>query len=291
MEDFIRSVKRFLGKVNGKTRYVFFFAILLICIISLCLGIYIEFYTTHNSSHTIEKIATIGKGKTADEYATLKSNFNNLFTNELKVDKTVSVKKASSNKDIVYTGYDIQNEDESFYYVNAKIPTINIDNTKITEINQKIRADFYDKANSIMRQSNEYIVYNVSYVSYINNNVLSVAVKASLKEGDSIERIILKTYCFDIESNETISFENLLGRKSISKSDAQKEIKQSIKSAYNNAKALSDQFEGIYQRDLKSEIYNIENAENYFITNDGDIYLVYSYGNTEETNEMDIIIF
>ena len=291
MEDFLRSVKRFLGKVNGKTRYVFFIAILLICIISLCLGIYVEFYTTHNTSNTIEKIANIGKGKTTDEYAVLKSNFNNLFTNELKIDKTVSVKKSSSNKEIVYTGYDIKNEDESYYSVNAKIPTINIDNTQIIEINQKIRTEFYDKANSIMRQSNKYIVYNVSYTSYCYKNILSVAVKASLKEGDSVERIILKTYTYDLEKNEIISFEDLLGRQSIAKVDAQKEIKQSIKSAYNNAKALAEQFGGMYQRDVKSEIYNVENAENYFITDKGDIYLVYSYGNTEETNEMDIIIF
>lgn len=291
MDDFIRWVKRLLNKINGKSRYVFLISIILICAISLCVGIYFEYYTEHKSINPISSIVNKGREKSAEEYATLIANFNNMFTNEFKTDNSISVKKSSSNKDIVYTGYNIVNEDESYYYVNAQIPTINIDNTYVSEVNQNIRSEFYDKANSIMRQSKEYVVYTVSYVSYINQNILSLAVKASLKEGDTVERIIIKTYNIDLENNEKITFENLIARNNIDKNNAQKKIKSDIKSAYNNSKALAEEFDGIYQRDVKSQIYNVENIENYFITNDGDIYLVYSYGNTEETNEIDIIIF
>ena len=40
-----------------------------------------------------------------------------------------------------------------------------------------------------------------------------------------------------------------------------------------------------------SGVYKIENTENFFLTQDGYVYLVYAYGNNDYTNEMDIIIF
>ena len=42
---------------------------------------------------------------------------------------------------------------------------------------------------------------------------------------------------------------------------------------------------------LNSEIYKIENTQNFFLTQDGYVYIVYAYGNNDYTNEMDIIIF
>ena len=47
----------------------------------------------------------------------------------------------------------------------------------------------------------------------------------------------------------------------------------------------------MYERDLKSDMYKIENTTNYFLTQDGYIYIIYCYGNNDYTNEMDIIIF
>ena len=47
----------------------------------------------------------------------------------------------------------------------------------------------------------------------------------------------------------------------------------------------------MYERDLDSEMYLLDNTESYFLTQDGYVYLVYSYGNNEYTNVVDVIIF
>ena len=48
-------------------------------------------------------------------------------------------------------------------------------------------------------------------------------------------------------------------------------------------------YEG-HVRDAENEMYEIENAENFFLGEDGFLYIVYSYGNKEETNLIDIIV-
>ena len=286
MDSIIRSIRRFLGKVNGKKRWLFFIAIICICIIAISFGIYVEFYSEDNTG-----IISIKDSKKIEEYTNSKNNFNSLFTNELKTNIFVTAKRKNSNKDIVYTGFDLSNEDESYYSINTKIPTINIDNEKIDLVNEEIRSEFYDEANSIMRQNKSYIVYNVSYVAFVNENILSIAVKASYKKDASAERLIIKTYNLNINTNEKVKFEDILAKKGITDKTAQKEINSGIKIATKNAKSLSKEYDSVYQRDESSEMYKIENAENYFYTNDGTIYLIYPYGNTENTNEFDLIIF
>ena len=71
----------------------------------------------------------------------------------------------------------------------------------------------------------------------------------------------------------------------------QEKIKDEIKIAHDNAIIIAEQFGNMYNRDLNSEIYKVENTENYFLTQDGYVYVVYSYGNNEYTNVVDVIIF
>ena len=44
-------------------------------------------------------------------------------------------------------------------------------------------------------------------------------------------------------------------------------------------------------RDLNNSMYKIENTENFIINDQGYLYLIYAYGNTEDTNKIDTIIF
>ena len=47
----------------------------------------------------------------------------------------------------------------------------------------------------------------------------------------------------------------------------------------------------IYVRDLTSDIYSVDNAGAYFLGPNGNLYIVYAYGNSEFTSEMDIVMF
>ena len=64
-----------------------------------------------------------------------------------------------------------------------------------------------------------------------------------------------------------------------------------IKKAYNNAKAIAEQYGTTYNRNLEDRMYEINDGTDFFITNDGNVYIVYPYGNIEYTNEIDIVIF
>lgn len=287
-----RAMRRFVSKITGTRKIVFFVVLVLICILALCVGIYTQFFYKYAATDPFLIGINLGAEKTKEEYAFLEANFNGLFTNELKVNsESIDVEKIKGSNDIVYTAYDIKQEDETYYSIDVKLPIININTSYIKELNQQIKTDFYESANSYMRQKEMNVVYSVDYAAYINEQILSIVVKASLREGENPEKIIVKTYNYNMLEDKEVSLEDLITYKGTSVEFVQNTINDEIKTAYDNAVIIADQFGHMYDRDLKSDMYKVENTENYFLTQDGYVYVVYSYGNKEYTNVVDIIIF
>ena len=287
-----RAMRRFVSKITGTRKIVFFVVLALICILALCIGIYTQFFYKYAATDPFLIGINLGAEKTKEEYALLEANFNGLFTNELKVNsESIDVEKIKGSNDIVYTAYDIKQEDETYYSIDVKLPIININTSYIKELNHQIKTDFYESANSYMRQKEMNVVYSVDYAAYINEQILSIVVKASLREGENPEKIIVKTYNYNMLEDKEVSLEDLITYKGTSVEFVQNTINDEIKTAYDNAVIIADQFGHMYDRDLKSDMYKVENTENYFLTQDGYVYVVYSYGNKEYTNVVDIIIF
>ena len=148
-----------------------------------------------------------------------------------------------------------------------------------------------------MRKTEGNTVYNVSYAAFVNQDILSLVIKSSLKEQDKSEKVSIKTYCYSLPDSKLLSINNvlesseLLVGKGLTLENIQTTINDEVKKAYNNAKIIAENYGTLYERDLKSDIYNIEKTQNFFLTQDGYIYIVYAYGNNDYTNEMDIIIF
>lgn len=287
-----RAIRRFVSKLNGTNKLIFFIIVILLCVVAICLGIYSQFFYKYSASDPLMLGITVGAEKTAEEYDALRAEFNNLFTNDIKINsENVRVDKIEPSNSLVYTGYNIINNDENFYSVNAQIPVINIDTDKAKEINGQIKSEFYDKANSVMRQSSKNTIYTVSYASFVNQHILSLVVKSSLKEEGKAEKVVVKTYNYNIAEKTVVTLKNLIDLKETTPENVQATIDNEIKEAYNNAKIIAEQYGTLYERDLKSDIYKVENATTFFLTQDGYIYIVYAYGNTNYTNEMDVIIF
>ena len=288
----VRAIRRFLSRLTGKTKVLFFMGIVLICIIALCIGIYTQFFYKYSETDPLMIGINIGSQKTAEELAALEASFNNVFENKIKVNsENVNVEKLEETKSLVYSAYKLKNEDENYYSVNAEIPLINIDSDKAKEINQEIRSEFYDKANNIMRQNKEFTVYNVTYQAYVNDDVLSLVIKASLKEGGKPEKVSIKTYNYNIPGESILSLQKIIDLKETTASAVQSKINEEIKMSATNAKILAADYENVYLRDENNSMYKVENASNFFLTDDGYVYIIYAYGNNEYTNEMDIVIF
>lgn len=287
-----RAIRRFVGKLHGKNKFFFFIGVVLLCIMAICIGIYIQFFYKYSATDPLMLGIKIGAQKTAEEYAILKSEFNNLFTNEIKINsENVRVDKIEPSNDLVYTGYNLVNEDENYYSVNAQVPVINIDTDKVKQINGEIKSEFYDKANSVMRQTENNTVYTVSYASFVNEHILSIVIKSSLKEEGKSEKVVVKTYNYNMVDEKLLSLNDLIELKQTDKEIVQASIKEDIKKAYNNAKIIAEEYGILYERDLENSMYKIENTTTFFLTQDGYVYIVYPYGNYDYTNEMDVIIF
>lgn len=287
-----RAMRRFVSKITGPRKAIFFIVLTLICILALSIGIYTQFFYKYSATDPFLIGINLGAEKTKEEYALLEANFNGLFTNDVKINSTnLDVNKIQGSRDVLYTGYDLKNEDETYYSIAVKLPVININTTKVKELNQKIKTDFYESANAYMRQKEMSVVYSVDYAAFINEQIISIVVKASLKEGDNPEKIIVKTYNYNILEDREVTLDEMITYKGTTVEYVQKTIDDEIKTAYDNAVIISEQFGYMYERDLKSDIYKVENTENYFLTQDGYVYIVYSYGNNEYTNVVDVIIF
>ena len=44
-------------------------------------------------------------------------------------------------------------------------------------------------------------------------------------------------------------------------------------------------------RDKNDDMYRIENTANFIVNNDGYLYIIYAYGNKENTSTVDVVIF
>lgn len=290
----MRKLRVLFNKVlrNKKYKILFFTTIALICVACICIAIYIQFFYKYAKTDPLMLGINIGSKKTAEYYNNLKIEFNSIFDNQVVTEQpNTRFDRMQTNKEIIYTRYDLKNEDENFYKVDVKIPTLNVNTEVAKKINKEMEKEFYDKANAIMRNLEGYTIYNVTYSSYVNKDIVSIVIKSSLKEDNKNEKVMFKTYNYSIPTGKEVSLKELIDLKQISIKEVQNKIDDEIEKAYNNALAISSEYGSTYKRNLEDEMYNFNNTKEFFLTNEGNVYIIYPYGNEEYTNEVDIVIF
>ena len=203
----------------------------------------------------------------------LEIEFNDLFTNE--------------ENQYVSTLYKIQEEKSGKYKIDAYIPRIHLDNKIDNEVNNEINSSFVNKILQVYNDSKIYTILKINYATSIQDNRLSVIIKCSLKEGSNAQRTIIKTYNYDIESKEKIKIVDLIQEQK--KADLQEEINQKIQLKLKKEATLAEQGYNVYRRDVESDIYKIENANEFYIK-DKILYIIYCYGNNSFTCEVDLIV-
>ena len=272
-----------------KKDIILYVLILLVCIISIMLAIYVQFFVESDMKKLFGKQEEGNLGEKTDEQVeVLKAEFDQIFTNNIENEEKLENIKKESDKPIVYTEIEKKENKLNSYDIEVHIPRINIDNSKIDEYNEEIE-DFVNKTNDILESSNRNIIYTVEYVANIQDNILSVMIRSNLKEGSSAQRVIIQTYNYDLLNNKEITLEELLKKKNINLSEVQEKIKNEIDIEQKKVEDLRNLGYNIYSRDLKSNMYKIENTEEFYLTNNS-IYIMYAYGNEAITSEMDMII-
>ncbi|MBR3255967.1 MAG: hypothetical protein IKF97_07170 [Clostridia bacterium] len=272
------------NKIDKKSIIVYSL-IIGICIISIILVVYLQFFEGRI-------VSTVGnlKGKSDQNYEQLKSEFNLLFDNKLQVnDEAYENIKEDPSKDLVYTAY-INNENkEDVYNLSVNIPYINIDNSEIKQVNDEIINTFQTKAEDILKTTNQLSLYSVEYTCDIQDGILSLVIYSNLKEGSNAQRVIIKTYNYSLKEKKIVDLKYVLNMENVEESHAQNRIDKEIEIAHKNAEDLKSMGKHIYERDLKDKIYKVENISEFYF-HDGSIYIIFAYGNEKYTSEYDLVI-
>ena len=265
-------------------RTILIIGIIAICIISINVAVFLSI--TKKDDKVVEEIIL--------DTVALSENFENIFDNVLDsqdYNSVNTINKINHEKEVVYTNYIKEEKIEGKYDINIKIPSININNKNIENINKEIQEIFYSKVNNIILQSNNIeAIYSVKYKAYINDNILSLIIMSNLKEGDNPQRVIIKTYNYNISSNEILNINQVLNYRMLNYRDVQNTINKVIKEASQTASAYQQLGYDKYLRDLEDDMYKIENTKVFFLGKGKSIYIIYPYGNANYTSEYDMIV-
>ena len=262
--------------------------IILFCIISIIIAIVLQFTKDDNSEET-PNLPSLSEEQTMQH----ETEFDNIFENKVNYleNNSYKITKIEQDKEIIYTGYQDNNKKINDYELDVNIPYINIgNNALIDSYNQEIRDVFETKAKSVLNTQNSSIIYTVNYSAYISNNILSLVIRSTLKEGSNPQRDMVQTYNYDLETQKECTIDELLELKGISKQEANRKIRDKIKELQESVDELDQLGYTIYQRNPDDDMYSINNVSEFFIGADNALYIVYAYGNQNHTSEMDIVI-
>ena len=275
-----------------KNQKIIFILVGAFCVFALIAGIYTQFFVGNKGSdytqNPTDNISGDSRPKTQEE---IKNQLKSLFTNDFINNSTYEVQKANDSKDIVYSAYDIQKKEE-LYEVDIHLPVINISGDVPASFNKITQSVFADEASKILNKKyTEKVIYDVNYISYINDNILSLAIKSTLKRGNNPQREIIQTYNYNLETGEKVELVDVLTKRNIVQSECQNKINQVVSKAQEEAQILVKSGYQVYNRDLSNSIYQLSNISNFFLGSTGELYIIFAYGNQNFTAEMDVVVY
>ena len=269
--------------MKGNLRKIFIIGILILCIIAINLAVFFKMTEKSDKNN--------GEQEVIIDTAMLTENFNKIFDNQINYqDNNISVTKKDSTRELVYTSYNNQEEVANHYMLNVNIPNLNINNPTAEKINEEINSLFYNKAINILAKTENYTVYNVQYKAYVNDNIVSLVIVATLKEGENAQREIIKTYNYNLALNSNLNLKEVLEYRQLSKENVQDKINETIKIASENAKTYNELGYNKFLRNINDSMYKIENSKVFFLGEGKALYILYPYGNSNYTSETDLLV-
>ena len=290
-----------VDKILGMNRMMFFVIVILICILTLSIGIYSTFFYRYSKKDPFMIGVGIKNSQEEDEINNLRSSFNTIIngtnTNVNNIEGTTTatnIKKLDESKpNLVFTVSDITKTEDN-YNIIVKIPKINISSSTTDRINAEINRTFSERARYIMDASNETnYEYKVTYKAYLNGHVLSLLINETEHGGNEAQTTKIYTYNINLMNSSKVSATDVLTAKGYNLQEVQKEIDDEIKELNKKDEDVKKNFSNtnVKIRDTGSSMYKIENTENFVVDNNGYVYILYAYGNTEKTTKTDILIF
>ena len=266
----------------SKRGIIIYSTIVFICILALLVAFYVQFYKRIDLSRFL--------GINQEEKIELEADFVKLFNNTLdNKEGDYNNKKSEIDKELVYTAFEKKETKVNSFDLEVHIPSINIKSDIIDGYNKEIKEIFIDFVDKIVQSENRNVIYTVDYTANIQNGILSVMIYSNFKEGTKAQKVIVKTYNYDLRNNKELKLQEVVGFEQLNENKIQDMINTKIETEQKKVKDLEGLGYNIYNRDIKNDMYKIENTKEFYMTKNV-IYIIYPYGNNAETSEMDLVI-
>lgn len=272
-------------------RKILYVVILIVCVLAIFISAWVLVFEGNEEKKPVENVPV-----SEERYLQMEAEFEEIFTNEIvnQINQSILIaNKIKKEDEIIGTAYESKEKVTGKYSLDVKVPYININNSTVREYNNEIEQIFKQKALDIMNDTDSKdIVYTVDYIAYINeNNIVSIAIRSILKEGNNAQRTIIQTYNYDFQNDKEITPEELLETKGLNKKDVENKVTNKIKQEQAKVEELKKLGYNIFERDYTNDMYKVENTTEFFLGKDNFLYLVYAYGNENYTSELDLVIF
>lgn len=274
-------------------RYTLYGIIGLICIVAIFVGVIaVEFKDEGSSNNNKVNLGdnSIVLAETQDKETLLSLFENEFYASNFDDSK---IKKIDSSKPLVYNAVQLKENKNDKYEINLNIPIININSELAMKCNQFTQKLFVEKAKEVIENSDnedyKFSVCNISFTSYVNNNILSVAIKEEIKEGDSKQRVVLQTYNINLETNQLVTIADILQERGLDIDVVQKKIDAMVKQMIEDAETIKASGYEVYNRNADDLIYKVENTSIFMQGPNGELYIIYPYGNITETSAIDVL--
>ncbi len=274
--------------MSKTARYCIYALIVAFCIIAIIVGVNAQFFSTKESDEVPD--INVSNVVSVNEEIDISNKFMQLFDNKLPQFKDYpNIEKGDLSKNYLY----IYSENPQLpngpytkkmdgkYDIVAYLPVFNI-NSDVTNSFNNITINYFVKMmNDVVLNGTINTNLTISFAANVNDNILSVAIIAKLKEGDKPQRIMIQGYNYDLANNKEVKVADVLAKKNIDVATANSKIEKVVKSANNT----------LYKRELINPIYSIDKVTNFILGRNGELYIIYAYGNQVNvySSEMDIV--
>ena len=204
-------------------RKIIYAVIIAICVIAVIMVLIFQLTGYKKVSNEQNNVSNEEQVNITTDYDAIKEEFNDLFDNKLYKDENdySNLVKYKQEEDFVFT-YKLEQKNDNKYDININIPLINIQGYELSKLNETTNSMFILKANEIITSSKAYTVYNIEYTANITNNILSIAIKSTIKEGENAQRIQIQTYSFDLKNQKNLTAYDIFTKENIDIVDAEK---------------------------------------------------------------------
>lgn len=274
--------------MSKTARYCIYALIVAFCIIAIIVGVNAQFFSTKESDEVPD--INVSNVVSVNEEIDISNKFMQLFDNKLpQFEDYPNIEKGDLSKNYLY----IYSENPQLpngpytkkldgkYDIVAYLPVFNI-NSDVTNGFNNITINYFVKMmNDIVVNGTTNTNLTISFAANVNDNILSVAIIAKLKEGDKPQRIMIQGYNYDLANNKEVKVADVLAKKNVDMATANSKIEKVVKSADNT----------LYKRELTNPIYSIDKVTNFILGRNGELYIIYAYGNQANvySSEMDIV--